>query len=442
MKMVIEAIILLFLISDAYAFVKPELNIELNSTYYEKNETLSIKMNILNENNFSVGGNLTMKVGKFENGKYQYDESRILINQSLVSIGNNSALNLNETLGLGNFSEGLYKVYSRFYFNETYGWTSKKFAIATNAAIYNNVTKSKESYLKVDNITSLSFGSFSFVKVKFYAGNSSYKKLKFVAYVSAPRKIANDLQEKTIYQSYCYADTAIMVENIDEYEDVYLTLPLILKSNCDLRYEEGIYTIVVRACTFKEEKWYYSPFVNEMEVEVINKNENCDKKIEYKEKIEYVNNCSAAKKAERQYELIYFSKKVYINESIDVFLRLNATGTIHSYASNGKTSISEGWNGSAWIKKSTANSVMANESSVYHLKNRISGEGNYTLKIIFNNKTIVEESIEVLKIEIEEKKQENETRIEIGRITGNVIQGKEESWLSKLLNKLFRFRLS
>lgn len=441
MKTLITAVILLFFISNAHAFVKPELNIELNATYYEKNETLGIKMLVLNENNFSINGNLSLKIGEYKEGKFYYADEKVLINQSFSF---NNALMINRSLELENFSTGLYKVYGRFYFNETYGWTSKKFAVATNAVTKNNTKKSEEVYLKVDNVSSLSFGSISFIKAEFYAGNLSYERLRFIAYVSEPKKIANDLQEKTIYQSYCYADTGILVENISNYEEIYLTLPLILKSNCDLQYEEGFYTIVVRTCSFKDEKWYYSPFVNEIKAEIINKNETCDKKIEYKEKVEYVNNCSVAKKVETQYELLYYPRAVYVNESIDVFVKLNISGALHSYASNGKTSISDGWNGSAWIKKSTGNAISVNESGVYYLKNRIDEGGNFTLKIIFNNKTIVEEPIEAIKTEIDEKKKEmsNETKIEIGKITGNVVTEKKENLLSRLLNKLFRFRLS
>lgn len=110
----------------------PLMNLTLLNQSVDINDTLWFTVDIYNPNNHTADGNLTVKMGRQKENStgFEYPAEWVLMDDSLVSIGQASSVVMNFTW-LANATEGLYKAYVRFDYNGTYTYRSKEFNVTS-----------------------------------------------------------------------------------------------------------------------------------------------------------------------------------------------------------------------------------------------------------------------------------------------------------------------
>lgn len=253
------------------------------------------------------------------------------------------------------------------------------------------------------------FGGFSMVFVKFYSGNYKYSETKFLAY-AYPKQILMDLDGNGITASSYDSNVVVNISGVQRDQNIYLTLPLFLKHNCDDYYSDGSYRIRVR--TYKPESSMWKEIITEdFNLSVSGRNEGfCPKPVEVSggggTKTVYEN---VTVKVEKQppYEITSYPATVYAGDEFTTTVRLTADKaknvTVYSYVFDSKKILSEGFGDEGWSKKWTANKkqveLAAGSSVDAILVNRIpegTPPGSYKYRVRIKDEEDITKDIVVL----------------------------------------------
>ncbi|MEA3229793.1 MAG: hypothetical protein U9P44_02660, partial [archaeon] len=268
--------------------IAPEISLDINTVNVTAGDALGFNISLYNPNEYVTVGNMSIKIGRrTESGPYEYLAENIITTDSALEFEANSTRILEYNWSSVGSAEGIYKVYAKFNYNGTYTTRYKTFNVVIsgeNDTGEDNETDSgddsggEEALETISIKGSLDFGSISTIGIRYDSGDMEYGKLRIIGYVSGPKKISQDLYEKTIYKDFCNTNTGVEIRNVHRHSRFYLNIPLIIKDNCDSKYDAGEYEITVRACNYVEGVWTYhkdSILKKKMNIQ-INENENDD----------------------------------------------------------------------------------------------------------------------------------------------------------------------
>jgi hypothetical protein len=367
----------------------------LNSSQLELNQAMLISLSLVNKLNSSLEADLKLRLKrKLEDGWEVVEEfSRSL---HLASMSSKS---LNFSWFASNCSiEGEYMVYARLRFLDKVRRRSKEFELR-------GLPDLGGPKLRLSAPHASRFGDFETILVDFSSGNYGCggKRLRFVAYLWQPRRIAIDLDGSTIYRDFCEKNTVLELE-VDRGQSILLALPLLLNPNCDAKYANGSYRGFVRACEWNGSDWVYLEELREdfsLLVEGLNEL-LCPKP---KILVRY----ERPRPIAQPLEVLAAPRSVRVGEEFEVLVRLEnpkpyaANPIIYSYVVGDGNCLSEGWTGERWSKAWTANQREVRlgplTSATLWLKNRIRANampGNHTLRIRLKEVAELDRSIEVL----------------------------------------------
>lgn len=226
----------------------------------------------------------------------------------------------------------------------------------------------------------LKFGDYNSVLIKFFTGNYDGTFL-FLTY-AWPKRVLCDFEGKPIEAKDYGASTTIRLE-AKRGGEYYLSLPLVVKPNCDRKYAEGEYRIRVRAYQLKGAEWEVLD-TKDFYIHIEGWNQRLCPEPEVRIKYEYVI-------PEPSFELLSAPSSVEAGKEFELkVLIYNPTPqvknfTIYSYVYDGKRLVSEGYVEGVWLKRWDANEqevwVGAKNSTIVSLYNRVKEPGNYTLKV-------------------------------------------------------------
>ena len=213
-----------------------------------------------------------MKIGKQNSGSYSYDW--IIIDTVQITVESNSTLRyeFNFSTLLEGVEPGHYKVYGKFYYLDTYKVAYLEFDVDENPD-YDSDSGGEENdseedsgsggkkiaKIKMDILNDpadAQFGGAGVVGIGFSA-DSRIERVRLVAYIDKPDKIAVDLSGKIIVNKYCYKDSGVEIRKVAGGVKYVVGLPLFLYDNCDMKMDDGVYRVVARDCVFVDGKWEY-----------------------------------------------------------------------------------------------------------------------------------------------------------------------------------------
>ncbi len=374
--------------------IAPEIALNIDAANINVGDIQTIYLDVVNPNNYIASGNLSIKIGRqTDAGPYEYLAENVIESELVLNIEAGSTMNLSYNWSSAGCMEGTYKVYVKFDYNGTYTTRYKTFGViaGSNDTIPDdNETddggeQGGEEVLEIISVyETVDFGAISMIGVKYESGSESHDKLRVVGYVSGPKKVSNDLNGKTIYKSFCYANTGLELHDIHEDSTFFLNIPLAIKDNCDGAYDLGDYEVTVRACVHEDEAWVYyrDSALKKKRYIRIEENQRCDKDVSYCEECEEcadigdaesfcadMIDCSDVEKSlpmmeKRQiYDVVEFDENVYTGEvfrtKITVFNNLSESesGMIYSYVYDNKVLLSDGFDGGVWSHNWNANKV-------------------------------------------------------------------------------------
>lgn len=251
-----------------------------------------------------------------------------------------------------------------------------------------------ESYLEIfSKPNQVKFGDFSIIFAKFYPGNYNYSKIRFLAYGN-PSQILMDLNGNGLTTSSYNSNVAVEINDVQRDQNLYITIPLFPKQNCDNTYNSDIYRVRVRAYSLIDSDWKEIE-TWDFNLSVSGRNEIfCLEKTEKSAKTTATGNVFTSKqeKTEESYEIISCPTEVRPDEEFSVKVKISnkfnesKNFTVYSYVYDGKKLLSLGF-GEKWEKTWNSNEKtikLSSEGSIFiDLRNKISNDtnlGSYKLR--------------------------------------------------------------
>ncbi len=218
---------------------------------------------VSNPNNSSQSGNLSVKIGKQTSSGYSYNWEIVTV-QITVNGNSTELYEYNFSTLLEGVEPGHYKAYGKFYYKDSYKVAYYEFDVLENQnpdpvdePEQDSGGKDAKMFLKLlNNPVDVSFGDSTVVGVEMVS-SGDVEKVRLVAYIDKPEKVAVDLSGKIIVNKYCYKDSGIEIRKVKGGANYVVALPLFIYDNCDLEMEGGMYRIVARDCVFLDGKWEY-----------------------------------------------------------------------------------------------------------------------------------------------------------------------------------------